>query len=286
MPIGVAAVDVHSVGAGGGSIAWIDGGGMLRVGPQSAGADPGPACYGLGGETPTVTDANVILGYLNPDFFLGGRVKLNRALSEKAMETIAKPLGLDIVEAAAAVYRVVNANMVGAMRAVSVTRGIDPRGYTVISGGAAGGTHAAKIAEELGIKKVICPVAAGGLCAFGMLVADVKHSYLTTYPANTENMDIAKINEIAEMEARAIEELKAEGFQCKDITLERVVDAKYPYQLHDIMVPVPGGKLSADQLPAMVNTFHDHHQRLYTYCVRNMPVDMNGWRVTATATSR
>ncbi len=283
MPIGVAAVDVHSVGAGGGSIAWIDGGGMLRVGPQSAGADPGPACYGLGGETPTVTDANVILGYLNPDFFLGGRVKLNRALSEKAMETIAKPLGLDIVEAAAAVYRVVNANMVGAMRAVSVTRGIDPRGYTVISGGAAGGTHAAKIAEELGIKKVICPVAAGGLCAFGMLVADVKHSYLTTYPANTENMDIAKINEIfAEMEARAIEELKAEGFQCKDITLERVVDAKYPYQLHDIMVPVPGGKLSADQLPAMVNTFHDHHQRLYTYCVRNMPVDMNGWRVTAT----
>jgi N-methylhydantoinase A len=283
MPIGVAAVDVHSVGAGGGSIAWIDGGGMLRVGPQSAGADPGPACYGLGGETPTVTDANVILGYLNPDFFLGGRVKLNRALSEKAMETIAKPLGLDIVEAASAVYRVVNANMVGAMRAVSVTRGIDPRGYTVISGGAAGGTHAAKIAEELGIKKVICPVAAGGLCAFGMLVADVKHSYLTTYPANTENMDIAKINEIfAEMEARAIEELKTEGFQCEDITLERVVDAKYPYQLHEIMVPVPGGKLSGDQLPAMVNTFHDHHQRLYTYCVRNMPVDMNGWRVTAT----
>jgi N-methylhydantoinase A len=283
MPIGVAAVDVHSVGAGGGSIAWIDGGGMLRVGPQSAGADPGPACYGLAGEKPTVTDANVILGYLNPDFFLGGRVKLNRALSEKAMETIAKPLGLDIVEAASAVYRVVNANMVGAMRAVSVTRGIDPRGYTVISGGAAGGTHAAKIAEELGIKKVICPVAAGGLCAFGMLVADVKHSYLTTYPANTENMDIAKINEIfAEMEARAIEELKTEGFQCEDITLERVVDAKYPYQLHEIMVPVPGGKLSGDQLPAMVNTFHDHHQRLYTYCVRNMPVDMNGWRVTAT----
>jgi N-methylhydantoinase A len=283
MPIGVAAVDVHSVGAGGGSIAWIDGGGMLRVGPQSAGADPGPACYGLGGEKPTVTDANVILGYLNPDFFLGGRVKLNRGLSEKAMEAIAKPLGLDIVEAASAVYRVVNANMVGAMRAVSVTRGIDPRGYTVISGGAAGGTHAAKIAEELGIRKVICPVAAGGLCAFGMLVADVKHSYLTTYPANTENMDIAKINDVfAEMEEQAVEELKAEGFRHEDITLERFVDAKYPYQLHEIMMPVPGGKLTADQIPAMVNTFHQHHERLYTYCVRNMTVDVNGWRVMAT----
>jgi N-methylhydantoinase A len=283
MPIGVAAVDVHSVGAGGGSIAWIDSGGMLRVGPQSAGADPGPACYGLGGENPTVTDANVILGYLNPDFFLGGRVKLNRTLSEKAMETIAKPLALDIVEAASAVYRVVNANMVGAMRAVSVTRGIDPRGYTVVSGGAAGGTHAAKIAEELSISKVICPIAAGGLCAFGMLVADVKHSYLTTYPANTENMELSKVNEIfSEMESRAIEELEAEGFQREDITLERFVDAKYPYQLHEIMIPVPGGKLRADQIPSMVNTFHEHHERLYTYCVRNMQVDMNGWRVMAT----
>jgi N-methylhydantoinase A len=173
--------------------------------------------------------------------------------------------------------------MVGAMRAVSVTRGIDPRGYTVVSGGAAGGTHAAKIAEELSISKVICPIAAGGLCAFGMLVADVKHSYLTTYPANTENMELSKVNEIfSEMESRAIEELEAEGFQREDITLERFVDAKYPYQLHEIMIPVPGGKLRADQIPSMVNTFHEHHERLYTYCVRNMQVDMNGWRVMAT----
>jgi N-methylhydantoinase A len=135
----------------------------------------------------------------------------------------------------------------------------------------------------LGIRKVICPVAAGGLCAFGMLVADVKHSYLTTYPANTDDMDIAKINEVfAEMEERAVEELRAEGFEQEDITLERFVDAKYPYQLHEIMIPVPGGRLSADQLPALVNTFHQHHERLYTYCVRNMTVDMNGWRVMAT----
>lgn len=283
MPIGVAAVDVHSVGAGGGSIAWIDAGGMLRVGPQSAGADPGPACYGLGGEEPAVTDANVILGYLNPEFFLGGRVRLDRTLSEKAMAKIAEPLGLDIVEAAAAVYRIVNANMVGAMRAVSVMRGIDPRGYTVIAGGAAGGTHAAKIAEELGMRKVICPVAAGGLCAFGMLVANVKHSYLTTYPANTDKMDLGQINEIFRaMEACAVEELKAEGFQLEDISLSRFVDAKYPYQLHEIIVPVPSGELAPDDIPTMTNTFHNHHERLYTYCIRDMSVDTNGWRVIAT----
>jgi N-methylhydantoinase A len=188
-----------------------------------------------------------------------------------------------VVEAASAIYRVVNANMVGAMRAVSVTRGIDPRGYTVISGGAAGGTHAAKIAEELGVGKVICPVAAGALCAFGMLVADVKHSYLTTHPANTSNFDVDKINKIfAAMESRASEELKAEGFQPEDISLERFVDAKYPYQLHDIMVAVPPGKISEDQIPALADAFHSHHERLYTYCVRNMSVDMNGWRLMAT----
>ena len=282
MPLGVAAVDVHSIGAGGGSIAWIDSGGMLRVGPQSAGADPGPACYGQGGEEPTVTDANLILGYLNPGFFLGGRIKLDRGLSEKAMEKLARPLGLNIVEAAAAVYRIVNANMVGAMRAVSVMRGIDPRGYTVVVGGGAGGTHAAKIAEELGMTKVICPVAAGGLCAYGMLVADVRHAYLTTYPTNTESMDLKKVNAILyEMEARAVEELQAEGFKPEGISLSRVVDAKYPYQLHEIMVPVPAGELTPDDIPNLTNTFHDQHERLYTYCIRDMSVDMNGWRVMA-----
>lgn len=283
MPIGVAAVDVHSVGAGGGSIAWIDSGGMLRVGPQSAGADPGPACYGRGGETPTVTDANVILGYLNPEFFLGGRIKLHPDFSRQAMEKLATPLGLDIEQAAAAVYRIVNANMVGAMRAVSVMRGIDPRGYTVLVGGGAGGTHAAKIAEELGMRNVICPVTAGGLCAFGMLAADVKHAYLTTYPTNTDNLDISKVNDIfSEMEAHAIEELHEEGFQRENITLTRFVDAKYPYQLHEITVPVSNGMLAHEDIPLLAGIFHDHHERLYTYCLRNMAVDMTGWRVIAT----
>ncbi len=276
MPVGIAAVDVHSVGAGGGSIAWIDNGGMLRVGPRSAGADPGPACYGRG-EEPTVTDANVVLGYLNPAFFLGGRMKLDHARSEAALTQIAEPLGISVVEAAAAVYRIVNTNMVGAMRAVSVMRGIDPRDYTVVVGGGAGGTHAAKIAEELDMGQVICPTVAGGLCAFGMLAADVRQTYLTTYPTNTDKLEIAEVEAIfGEMEQRAVHELETQGFTRDEIVLERSVDAKYPYQLHELIVAAPAGDIAT-----MAKVFHDQHERLYSYCMRDMPVDMNGWRLTA-----
>ena len=283
VPLGVAAVDMQSVGAGGGSIAWVDAGGMLRVGPRSAGADPGPVCYGQGGTEPTVTDANLILGYLNPDFFLGGRMKLDRRLSEEAMARIAEPLGLDIVEAAAAVYRIVNTNMVGAMRAVSVMRGIDPRDYTVIVGGGAGGTHAAKIAEELAIGRVICPQMAGGLCAFGMLVADVRHTYLVTDPTSTGRFDPARINEVFDrMETQAVAELEAQGFARDQIVLTRAADAKYPYQINEIMIPLPPGDIGADHAAQIAATFHDEHERLYTYCIRDMPVDLNAWRVIAT----
>jgi N-methylhydantoinase A len=282
MPIGVAAVDIHSVGAGGGSIAWIDSGGMLRVGPQSAGAEPGPACYGAGGEQPTVTDANVILGYLDPAYFLGGRLALDRDLALRAMQRVAEPLGVDVVEAAAAVYRIVNTNMVAAVRAVSIMRGIDPRGYTAVVGGGAGGTHAAKIAEELGMANVICPTVAGGLCAFGMLAADVRQSYLTTYPMNTGQMDVGRVNELFdEMEARARAELRSQGFADGEIEITRAMDAKYPYQLHEILVVIPGGALTEASVADLATAFHDEHERLYTYCLRDMDVDMNGWRVTA-----
>jgi N-methylhydantoinase A len=283
VPLGVAAVDLQSVGAGGGSIAWVDPGGMLRVGPRSAGADPGPACYGQGGVEPTVTDANVILRYLNPDFFLGGRMKLDPAAAHEAMARVADPLGLDTVEAAAAVYRIVNTNMVAAMRAVSVMRGIDPRDYTVVVGGGAGGTHAAKIAEELAIGRVICPQVAGGLCAFGMLVADVRHTYLVTLPTSTARFDPARINEVFEgMERQAVAELAAQGFARSDITLARAADAKYPYQINELMIPVPDGKLGPSHADEIAAIFHDEHERLYTYCVRDMPVDLNAWRVFAT----
>lgn len=282
-PIGVAAVDVHSIGAGGGSIAWIDTGGMLRVGPQSAGAAPGPACYGLGGLEPTVTDANLVLGYLNEKNFLGGQMRLDRVAAEESIARLGIELGMATVDVAAAIYQIVNTEMVGAMRAVSVMRGVDPRRYTVVVGGGAGGTHAAKIAQELGVQKAICPTVAGGLCAFGMLAADVGHDYLTTRPMNTGNMDVAAVNALyQDMEARALEELGAQGFSKDEIKLTRFADAKYPYQSHEIIVSLPSGPLSVDDVQRMADSFHDTHERLYTYCLREMAVDMNGWRLTAT----
>ena len=282
-PLGVAAVDIHSIGAGGGSIAWIDAGGMLRVGPHSAGAAPGPACYGQGGAEPTVTDANLILGYINPENFLGGRMTLDLGASERTLASVGEKLGMSTVETAAAVYRIVNTEMVGAMRAVSVMRGVDPRGYTVVVGGGAGGTHAAKIAEELGVSKAICPTVAGGLCAFGMLAADVGHAYLTTRPMTTGNMDIAIVNDIyLSMEVQALAQLEAQGFSADEIKMTRFADAKYPYQTHEVIVPIPGGPLGEGDIERMANSFHDTHERLYTYCLRDMPVDMNGWRLTAT----
>lgn len=282
-PLGVAAVDIHSIGAGGGSKAWLDAGGMLRVGPQSAGADPGPACYRQGGTEPTVTDANLILGYINPHNFLGGRMVLDPEAAESALKTVGGPLGMSAVDTAAAVYRIVNTEMVGAMRAVSVMRGVDPRGYTVIVGGGAGGAHAAMIAQELGVSKAICPTVAGGLCAFGMLAADVSHSYLTTRPMNTGNMSVDAVNDIyASMEEQAVAELESQGFERHSIKLTRFADAKYPYQTHEIIVPIPNGRLAEDDVTRLAESFHETHERLYTYCLREMPVDMNGWRLTAT----
>ncbi|MEM7543443.1 MAG: hydantoinase/oxoprolinase family protein [Pseudomonadota bacterium] len=282
-PIGLASVDVHSIGAGGGSIAWIDSGGMLRVGPHSAGASPGPACYGQGGTEPTVTDANLVLGYINAENFLGGRMALDVDAAHEALASVGTPLGMDVVETAAAIYRIVNTEMVGAMRAVSVMRGVDPRGYTVIVGGGAGGMHAAKIAQELGVSNAICPTVAGGLCAFGMLAADVSQTYLTTRPMDTANLDIDALNEIYDdMEGRARDALMEQGFNEDEIELTRFADAKYPYQTHEIIVPIPGGKLAPADVERMAGGFHDTHERLYTYCLREMPVDMNGWRLTAT----
>ena len=174
-PIGVPAVEVRSIGAGGGSIGWIDNGGALRVGPRSAGARPGPAAYGAGGTEPTVTDANVVLGLLEPSAFLGGRRQLDKQKATDAVvRRIGDPLGISAIEAAAGMIRVVNANMVGAIRGVSVERGIDPRGFTLVAGGGAGGLHAVGLARELGMRSVMIPREAGTLCSFGMIVTDVR----------------------------------------------------------------------------------------------------------------
>jgi N-methylhydantoinase A len=283
-PVGVAAVDVHSIGAGGGSIAWIDAGGALQVGPESAGAEPGPACYELRGERPTVTDANVVLGYINPDFFLGGRRSINPDASVRAIErVIAKPLGLSVPQAAAGIFRIVNTNMVGAMRVVSVEKGIDPRGYTLIVGGGAGAVHAGALAHELGMRAALVPRYGGVFCSYGMIASDVRYDALRAYATHSAKFALDEVNRIlTELEATAVAELKRQGFAASRIEITRFADAKYSNQIHELTVPLPArGKLRRADVARIADDFHALHERMFTYCVRDSAVDFFHWRITA-----
>ena len=283
-PVGVAAVDVHSIGAGGGSIGWIDKGGALQVGPQSAGAEPGPACYELGGDQPTVTDANVVLGYINPDFFLGGRRDINPDASARAVEkAVAKPLGLTTEQAADGIYQIVNTNMVDAIRVVSVEKGIDPRGYSLVVGGGAGAIHAGALGRELGIKQAIIPRYCGVFCSYGMIASDVRHDLIRAFATNSSDFELARVNEIfAELEAEAIAELKAQGFARSRIQISRFADAKYSNQIHELTIPIPSrGKIKKSDIPVIAEEFHALHERMFSYCVRESAVDLFHWRITA-----
>lgn len=283
MPVGVAAVDVHSIGAGGGSIAWIDKGGALQVGPQSAGAEPGPACYGQGGEIPTCTDANVVLGYINPEYFLGGRRDIDTRLSERAVNThIAEPLGLGVPEAAHGIFRIINNNMVDAIRVVSIERGIDPRNYALVVGGGAGAIHAGMLGRTLGMKKAIIPRYSGVFCSFGMIVSDVRHDYMQAFATNTGRFDIDGANQIiSDLERKAMDDMIEEGFPEGEVTLSRFADAKYPAQIHELTIPVSGGVLGEDSIREMENAFHELHERMFTYNVSESTVDLFHWRVVA-----
>jgi N-methylhydantoinase A len=287
-PIGVSGVEVQSIGAGGGSIAWIDGGGALRVGPQSAGAKPGPACYGAGGEEPSVTDANVVLGYLSPDAFLGGRRVLRDDLSRKAIASrVSEQLGLTELEGAAGIIEVVNANMVGGIRSVSVERGIDPRGFMLVSGGGAGGLHAARLARQLGMRKVMIPPEASTFCAFGMTVTDVRHDYTFSHHALSTTMDVSELDEpFARLEKTARERLRSDGFNDDKISLERSVDVRYRNQVHELTVPIPSAEhYSAEDLQTILDRFHAEHHSQFTYSLPDVPVEFLHWRVAAIAES-
>ena len=283
-PVGVAAVDVHSIGAGGGSIGWVDKGGALQVGPMSAGAEPGPACYELGGDQPTVTDANVVLGYINPDFFLGGRRDINPEASAQAIEkAIAKPLGLTTEQAADGIYQIVNTNMVDAIRVVSVEKGIDPRSYSLVVGGGAGAIHAGALGAELGMKQAIIPRYGGVFCSYGMIASDVRHDLIKAFATNTSDFDLARVNGIfAELEAEAIAELKAQGFARSRIKVSRFADAKYSNQIHELTIPLLSqGKIKKSDIGDIAEAFHGLHERLFSYCVRESAVDLFHWRITA-----
>ena len=263
-------LDIKTVGAGGGSIAWIDGGGLLRMGPQSAGAKPGPVCYGLGGERPTCSDANLLLGYLSADFFAGGRLRLDADAARRAVAgEIAEPLGLDPVAAAAGMYRVMNVNMASAIREVSIERGYDPRDFPLVCAGGAGAIHAAMIARELGIGTVLVPREASILCAAGMLRTDLRHDLVRSWatPFTARDMDgKALLSLLRNLEAEAHALLHAEGVADEDREFVYALDLRYVGQYHEVRVDeIPETALKSLDLKTVTAMFHRSHDRMFGY---------------------
>ncbi len=264
--IGIPMIQVETLGAGGGSIGWIDSMGLLQVGPQSAGAEPGPACYGQGGTQPTVTDANLVLGYLNPKGLLGGRLPLDLGKARNAIKRIADPLGISIERAAYGMYTIVNSNMVNGIRRVSVERGYDPRDFVLVGAGGATAAHITSLAGEMGIDTVILPKLASGLCAFGQIISDVKYNYMATSPLRLEGAAYATIERLFnKIEALGVKHLVADGFSKPAIRIERSLDMRYVGQVHECTVEI--GKLANDAkaLEKVKAAFHKRHEELYTY---------------------
>ena len=285
LPIKVPMVDIHTLGAGGGSIAWIDPGGALRVGPQSAGADPGPACYGRGGAEATVTDANLVLGRLSADAFLGGGMTLDADLARKAVEKrVAAPLGLGVDEAAEGIVRVVNAGMIKGIRVVSVAKGYDPREFTLVTFGGAGPVHAAELASELGIPRVLVPIAPGVTSALGLLMADLRHDLVHTVLLPSDRIDPGELTDLyREMESEAVDQMKREGVPDEDVTLMRIADVRYLGQGFELQVPVSGGDVDDEELGKIFERFHEAHRRAYGYASEDSPLEVVNLRTTSVA---
>ncbi len=260
-------VDVNTIGAGGGSIAWLDSFKVLHVGPKSAGADPGPACYGKGSMEPTMTDANLLLGYLNPGYFLGGQIKLNPELAKKAIkEKIADPLGMDVVEAARSIKAILDHSMVDGISTVSVRRGEDPRRYILVVAGGAGPVHAASLAKELGIRHLIIPRWSSIFCALGGTIADIRHDYVTSIISLTSAVNPATVKETyAAMKKGGNETLEREAIRVEDRYFKGSLDMRYEAQYHEIEIPVDEKELTKEGIVRIVDRFHQRHEELYGY---------------------
>ncbi len=279
-PVRLPMVDVHSVGAGGGSVVYVDKGGLLRVGPQSVGANPGPSCYGLG-DIPAVTDANLCLGRLDPEFFLGGRMKIYPERSRKALETVARKIGRSLVETALGVVAIANASMEKAIRVISVERGYDPRQFSLVSFGGAGGLHAVEMADHLRIPRVIIPRFAGVLSALGLLLADSVKDYSRSFIRLAQKTDPEELETLfAEMTDRAVEEMVEDGFRPDEVLVERQLDLRYLGQSHELTIPYRSG---AFHKFSYLNEFHRQHRRLFSYYHQHRPVEIVNLRVRAVA---
>jgi len=266
--IGTPMIQVETLGAGGGSIAWIDAMGLLKVGPNSAGAVPGPVCYMRGGSEPTVTDANVALGYLNPISLLGGRVPIDAAGGRNAIaDRIAKPLGISMEKAAFGIYSIVNNNMVNGIRRVSIERGYDPRDFALICAGGATGLHITALAEEIGITKVIVPKLASGLCAYGQVLSDVKYNYMAASPTRLDqDTDFERIeNLFCSLEQEGSKAMRRDGFRQADIRIHRSLDMRYTGQVHECTVDIAEMEINSHTIAQIRAMFDQLHEQLFTY---------------------
>ena len=279
--LAVPMLDINTVSAGGGTVATVDRFGVLQVGPQSAGAVPGPACYGRGGEAPTITDCNLVLGYLGEDNFLGGRMRLDAGKARAAIEAaVARPLGLDVAEAAEGIVRVIDVKMEEAIKAISTMRGHDLRDFMLLAFGGAGPLHAGRIARDLGMAGVIVPLYPGVFSAIGLLMSDVKHDYIRSKLSPLSEVTPADVNGMFErMVAQALEELRDDGFAADHIRIERALDMRYAGQGYEIAVPCPVQPLQEAGLKQLRATFDQQHRAMFGHMAPQEPVEIVSFRV-------
>lgn len=282
LPISVPTVSTHTIGAGGGSIGWVDPGGFLRVGPQSAGADPGPACYDAGGTEPTITDANVLLGRLRPDFFLGGRLELKPALSGEALRGLGDRLGLDEVEVASSMIRIANESMANAIRITTVEQGIDPRDFALVAMGGAGPTHAYGIAEAIGIDRIVVPPHPGVTSAFGALAARVRVDEVKSVALTAPGVSAAELAEqFGALVGAATEAYAAQSPSAEKPVIERLIAMRYQGQNYEQEVALPDGPVDDAALEATLERYHALHEEFYGYRFDGVPIEMVRLQATA-----
>jgi N-methylhydantoinase A len=281
-PVRIPMVDVNTIGAGGGSIAWLDPAGGLRVGPQSAGADPGPACYGRGGAQATVTDASLVLGYLNPGYFAGGELRLDPAEAERAVARVAERLRMSPLEAAEGIHRVLNARMADQIRLVTIQRGYDPRDFSLVLLGGAGPVHGGALADELSIGTLVVPEAPGVLSAFGLLAAAIEHHHARTFVVPTRAPDFAALNRILrDLDAEGREKMRRERVPEAEVRVAFAADMRYVGQAYELEVPLDG-EVGPGNLERIANAFHATHERVYGHQRTQDPVEFVNLRAVHT----
>ncbi|MFT4038026.1 MAG: hydantoinase/oxoprolinase family protein [Thermomicrobiales bacterium] len=280
VPAAIPLIDIRSIGAGGGSIAWLDAGGFLRVGPESARARPGPACYGLGGTRPTVTDANLLLGRLDPGYFLGGRMALRRDLAEAALAGLAEQAGMSVLDLASAIVEIANENMASAIKMVSLERGYDPRRFALFAFGGAGPLHAAAVARALRIPQVLVPMFPGNASALGMLLADLRVDKVWTKAFRSSRVDAPQVAEqFAAIRAAAEAELRSEGFSGEP-QVEYAIAMRYAGQNYEHQVPIPAGEIDAAALQGAFAAFERIHAERYGYAIAGEEIELVAFHVT------